>query len=95
MPSVSAKLFIQKISHANESQNFIIRIDDLRHCQTLAYQDSKMTGVKRIFPTAREVIAPTGNDFHWLRGTFSLASADPRHINPSGTLAAPINVAAS
>ena len=57
-------------------------------------------GMTIIFPKASPIIAPTGNSDsfpnHVLHGgNFNRASAEPRHMSPSGTLAAPIKFAVS
>lgn len=54
-------------------------------------------GEMTILAMAKALIAPTGIAFHegTFMGTLSRASADPRHISPMGTLAAPTKVAVS
>jgi len=53
------------------------------------------TGIIASLPMANEEMAPSGSVLQMLLGIFNLASADPKQIRPSGTEAAPINVAAS
>ena len=77
------------------------------NCKTLSFESiipddtrpfvmsTPNTGIIIIFPIANQAMAPMGNDGHWLRGTCKRAIADPKHIKPRGTLAAPINVVAS
>src|ERR1700710_757947 len=50
-------------------------------------------GITRSLPTIKLPIALRGRDLHWLRGTFSLARADPSVIKLIGTDASPMNVA--
>ena len=48
------------------------------------------TGITSILPTASHVIAASGRSLHWLSWIFIRARADPKQINPRGTLAAPM-----
>ncbi len=48
-----------------------------------------------IFPIASHVMAPIGSEVHWRLGICRRARAEPRQIRLTGTLAAPMNDAAS